>query len=74
MSLEHQVIEIFAGTQGFADKVPLDRMRDWEVELLRYMDASHPDIGKDISQKKRITPETEAALREALKTFSSTWG
>jgi F-type H+/Na+-transporting ATPase subunit alpha len=74
MSLEHQVIEIFAGTQGFADKVPLDRMRDWETELLRYMDASHPDIGKDISQNKRITPETEAALREALKTFSSTWG
>jgi F-type H+-transporting ATPase subunit alpha len=74
MSLEHQVIEIFAGTQGFADKVPTDRMREWETELLRFMDASHPAIGKDIAEKKRITPETEAALREALKAFSTTWG
>ncbi len=74
MSLEHQVIEIFAGTQGFADKVPLDRMRDWENELLRYMDSSHPDIGRDIAEKNRITPETEQALREALKTFTTTWG
>ena len=74
MSLEHQVIEIFAGTQGFADKVPLDRMREWESELLRYMDSSHPEIGKDIAEKKRITSETEEALREALKSFSTTWG
>jgi F-type H+/Na+-transporting ATPase subunit alpha len=74
MSLEHQVIEIFAGTQGFADKVPIDRMREWEIELLRFMDASHPAIGKDIAEKKRITPETEAALREALKAFGTTWG
>jgi F-type H+/Na+-transporting ATPase subunit alpha len=74
MSLEHQVIEIFAGTQGFADKVPLDRMRDWENELLRYMDSSHPEIGRDIADKNRITPETEEALREALKAFSATWG
>ncbi len=74
MSLEHQVIEIFAGTQGFADKVPTDRMREWEIELLRFMDASHPAIGKDIAEKKRITPETEAALREALKAFGTTWG
>ena len=73
MSLEHQVIEIFAGTQGFADKVPLERMRAWEIELLRFMDTSHPSIGKDIAEKKRITPETEAALREALKAFGTTW-
>jgi F0F1-type ATP synthase alpha subunit len=35
MSLENQVIVIFAGTNGFADKVPLEQMRAWEVELLR---------------------------------------
>jgi F-type H+-transporting ATPase subunit alpha len=74
MSLEHQVIEIFAGTQGYADKVPLPRMREWETELLRFMDSSYPAIGKDIAEKKRITPETEAALREALKAFGTTWG
>jgi F-type H+/Na+-transporting ATPase subunit alpha len=73
MSLEGQVMVIFAGTQGFADRVPLDRMRAWEVALLRFMETSHPEIGKDIADKKRITDETMAALRTALEEFTNTW-
>ncbi len=73
MSLENQVIVIFAGTQGFADKVPLDQMRTWESSLIRYMESSHPDIVKGIAQKKRITDEIENKLRDALGAFSSTW-
>ena len=73
MSLENQVMVIFAGTQGYADKVPLDRMRAWETALLRYLDASYPEIGKDIAEKKRISDETIAKLRSALDTFTSTW-
>ena len=46
MSLENQVIEIFAGTRGYADGVALDRMKAWESALLRYMETSHPEDGK----------------------------
>jgi F-type H+-transporting ATPase subunit alpha len=73
MSLENQVTVIFAGIQGFADKVPLDRMRAWEQALLRFMDTSHPEIGRDISEKKRVTDENVAALRAALEEFTHTW-
>jgi F-type H+/Na+-transporting ATPase subunit alpha len=73
MSVENQVIEIFAGTQGYADKVPLDRMRDWEADLQRYMESSHPEIGREIAEKKRLTEENEKRLREALDAFSVTW-
>lgn len=73
MSLENQVIEIFAGTQGYADSVPLERMRAWESALLRYMETSHPEIGKAIADEKRISPETEAKLRQALDEFMLTW-
>jgi F-type H+/Na+-transporting ATPase subunit alpha len=73
MPLEQQVIEIFAGTQGYADKVPLDQMRAWETELQRFMETQHPEIGRSISEQKRLMPETEQELREALKAFSSTW-
>ena len=40
MSLENMVMVIYAGTQGFADQVPLDRMRAWETALLRFMETS----------------------------------
>jgi F-type H+-transporting ATPase subunit alpha len=71
--LEHQVIVIFAGTNGFADDVAVEKMRQWESDLKKYMDASHPEIGKDITEKKQIAPETEKKLREALSAFKASW-
>lgn len=73
MSLENQVIEIFAGTRGYADSVPLERMKTWEGALLRYMETSYPDIGKSIGDENRIIPETEQRLIEALDAFKASW-
>jgi F-type H+-transporting ATPase subunit alpha len=73
MSLENMVTVIYAGTQGYADKVPLDRMRAWETSLLRFMETSYPEIGRDIAAKKRLTDETQASLRSALDAFRNTW-
>jgi F-type H+-transporting ATPase subunit alpha len=73
LSLQDQVIEIFAGTHGFADGVTLDQMHRWETSLLRYMETSHPEVGKSIFEEKKITPETEDKLVAALTTFRSTW-
>jgi F-type H+-transporting ATPase subunit alpha len=73
VSLAHQVIVIFAGTNGFADEVPVEKMRHWEVDLVKFIDQSYPDLGKDIVEKKMIAPETEKKLRDALSAFKSTW-
>jgi len=73
MSMENQVIVIFAGTNGYADAIPVDRMRTWETTLLRYMDNSHPELGKNIAEKKLISEETGKKLRAALDTFKATW-
>lgn len=73
VSLEHQVLAIFAGTQGFASDVPVEKTAQWEAELLQFFDTSHPEISKDILEKGNITEETEKKLREALDTFKSTW-
>jgi F-type H+-transporting ATPase subunit alpha len=48
-------------------------MRAWETALLRYMDNSHPELGKDIAEKKQISEETGKKLRAALDTFKATW-
>ncbi len=73
MSLEHQVIVIYAGVNGYADNVPLDRMKAWEAALLRFMDTSYPEVGKAIVEEKRISEETEARLKEALEAFQASW-
>jgi F-type H+-transporting ATPase subunit alpha len=73
MPLENQVMVIFAGTNGYADAVPLERMKKWESDLIRNLMISAPELGKDIAEKKQITPETEQKLRAALEVFQSTW-
>jgi F-type H+-transporting ATPase subunit alpha len=71
MPLENQVMVIFAGTNGYADNVPIERMRKWETDLVRNLTTSHPEIGKDIADKTQITPETEQKLRKALSAFQA---
>lgn len=72
-SLEHQVITIYAGTHGYADEVPLERMREWEESLNRFMATTHPEVGKAIVEEGRITDETEAKLVKALDAFKASW-
>ncbi|GAB4543260.1 MAG: F0F1 ATP synthase subunit alpha [Anaerolineales bacterium] len=73
VELQNQVIIIFAGTNGFADNVPLDRMAQWQVDLARFMETSYPEIGKEIASKKKIEDDTRAALMKALDAFRASW-
>jgi F-type H+-transporting ATPase subunit alpha len=73
ISLENQVILLYAGTRGFSDKISLDRMDEWKAALLRFMESSRPEIGRDIAERKRLTDETEEDLRQALNAFGATW-
>ena len=73
MPLEHEVIVIFAGTQGFSDNVKLDEMRSWESSLIRFMETSHPEIGKEIAEKNIVSDELREKLVSALGAFTNTW-
>jgi len=73
VSLADQVIVIFAGTNGFGDDVEIERMKEWETALLRYMATSHPDIVKVIAEEKQISDKTEGKLRKAIDAFNTTW-
>jgi F-type H+/Na+-transporting ATPase subunit alpha len=64
-----QVIAIFAGTRGYLDDVPIDRVSEFERSLLRWVDQNHPELEKDIEEQKRITDETDKALRAAIEEF-----
>ena len=71
--LENQVMVLFAGTNGFADGVALDKMAQWQTELIRFMATSYPEVGKDIIAKKTITDDNRAALTKALEAFRAGW-
>jgi F-type H+-transporting ATPase subunit alpha len=73
IQLAEQVIVLYAGTNGYADSVPLDRVKNWQTDLLRWVESSYPEISKSISKEKKITPEIEEELKKALSLFLSSW-
>ncbi len=73
MSLADQVIVLFAGTNGYADQVPVGSMAQWQADLLKFMETSYPEIGRDITEKKMITDSTRASMAKSLDAFRRTW-
>jgi F-type H+-transporting ATPase subunit alpha len=73
VSLEHEVAVLYAATQGLADRVDVDRISEWEAALVRYLESSHPDLLKDIAEKKIITEATQDKLKEAVENFNRSW-
>jgi F-type H+-transporting ATPase subunit alpha len=73
VSLENQVMTLYAGTRGYADLVPVAKTSEWETELCRFMTENYPEIGASIANEKRITEENEQQLKKALVIFQKTW-
>ncbi len=71
--LDEEVIVLFAGTNGFLDEIPVDRVRAWKEDVLRYMETSYPEFSQEILEKKLITQETDVKLRDALNSFNLSW-
>jgi F-type H+-transporting ATPase subunit alpha len=68
-SLDKEVEIIFAGTSGYLDDVPVEKVRDFETAFLRFMEASHPDVGQKILETKDLDKDVESALRQAIEEF-----
>ena len=70
VTVEHQVIIIYAVINDFLKPIPVDRIAEFEKGLFTFVDESHPDIISSITQTKELTKENEAALKDVLKTFT----
>jgi F-type H+-transporting ATPase subunit alpha len=73
MSLTDQVITLFAGTNGYADQVPVPSMPQWQADLLKFMESSYPEVGRDIAEKKMISDSNRQAMLKALDAFRNSW-
>src|ERR671916_758889 len=55
MAVEKQVLVIWAATTGKVDDVPVEDVRRFETELLRFVENSHPGLLQNLREKKAIT-------------------
>ena len=69
MNVIDQVIAIFAGNGGFLDDLPLDKVLEFEKQMLQDIHTNHADIFNTLSEEKKISDETKAALTNAIAQF-----
>jgi F-type H+-transporting ATPase subunit alpha len=73
MSVDDQVIVIFAGTQGFLDDIPVDSIKSFEEAFMRYIRAEKQDLKKEIMEKKALDDDLKAKLTGAITAFKKTF-
>ena len=69
LSVEKQVMILYAVINGFLDDVTVDNVVTSEADFHRFMEANRPEIGKDIVRAKEITAETVEMLKAAILEF-----
>lgn len=70
LRVEEQVAVIFAGTSGYLDNMPLDRVRPFEQGLLDFLNSSHADVLDTIRTSKELSDDTRARLKSAVDAFA----
>ncbi len=67
LSVEKQVISVFAVTRGYLDDYPLSSVRLYEKELFDFFESRHKGILDEIRDKKEISKELEPRVESALE-------
>ncbi|MEA2098451.1 MAG: F0F1 ATP synthase subunit alpha [Patescibacteria group bacterium] len=69
METEEQIAIIFATINGFLDDIEIEKVKDFERDLLDHLKDRNNHILEDISKEKEISKETEKDLNQALEEF-----
>jgi F-type H+-transporting ATPase subunit alpha len=72
MPLEKQVTVLYAVTNGYFDDMPVNKIGAVEESFHRFMETTHPNIGKAIASSKDLSTSTEEDLKKAITEFKQT--
>ena len=71
MSVEEQVAVIYCGTQGLLDKVPLDKVAEFEKLFLQLLKTKHQADVLDVLKSGVINDDVKAKLTAAARDITS---
>lgn len=73
LPVEKQVVIIFAANTGTLDKIPVNRMADFERGLYDFMDQKYSKVMEGVRTKKAIDDEIKGPLTKAIEEFAATF-
>jgi F-type H+-transporting ATPase subunit alpha len=69
LSMQKQVMILFAGTRGFLDKYPIDVVGKYEAGLYPFIEERYPQIYAELKEKEIISDSLDAMMKDALKAY-----
>ena len=69
LSVEQQIIIIYAVTHNLLSEIPVADIRRFEAELHDHVETVHGDLCEDLREKQVLTDEIEAKINEVVKSF-----
>ncbi|TAJ10080.1 MAG: F0F1 ATP synthase subunit alpha [Nitrospirae bacterium] len=74
MPVADQVLSIYAGVNGFLDDVAVEKVRQFEEDLLHYVTQHHPELKKEIASIGKIDDKVGGRLKEIITAFKKSMG
>ena len=71
LSVDMQVVTIYAGTKGYLDTLAVDQVRPFLEGLRDYMKTNKPDFSKNVLESSKMSPEDEEMLKEGITTYTA---
>jgi F-type H+/Na+-transporting ATPase subunit alpha len=73
MSVEKQVVSIWAATNGYVDDLPVAQVRRFEAELMAFLDVNAPEVLRGIRDTKTLSDDAKAQLKTQVAAFKETF-
>jgi len=72
MAWEKQVAIIYAGVNGYLDDIAVEKIEDFEIKFLEYLENMHSDLLESIHDSKELSEKDENKLKEVIGEFKRT--
>jgi len=69
MPADKMVMSLYSGTRGYLDEIPIDKVAEFEQQMLAYIERKHPEILAELTEKNFISDELDQKMGAALKEF-----
>jgi len=69
LPVEKQIVIVFAAVNGFLDEYEISDLKRYEEALYEFMESAHPEIGREVLEKKVFDDEITGKLKDALTEF-----
>ena len=60
-----------AATNKLLIDIEIKKLKEFQMDMLAYIDNAYPEIGREIEEKKVLTDELTAKILEAVKSFKN---